>query len=249
VHIRPAVEKSVLVPVAIVLLFSLVFVTGYHFVHLPQQQEIAVLARQVGQRIIVIDPGHGGFDGGAKGVSGVTEEEVVLAIGRHLAEHLRQVGAKVFLTRDSDEELAEDKVEDLDARCQLAEEVGADIFISIHANSFPSPYEFGAQTFYTDNHLASEQLAVAIQNVLVEGIDVLGYNYREAMQADYYILRQVTRPAVLIEVGFLSNPREELLLNQPVYQQKLAWCIFVGIVRFFTAHAYEEGIGEVGRIF
>ena len=136
---------------AVVLLFSGIFFS-FHRLFIDRQRAIATLAQRVGPRIIVIDPGHGGIDGGAKGNAGVVEEDVVLAIGKYLSEYLEPVGAKVFLTRTGDEDLAGKKVDDLDLRWQLADEVGADILISIHANSFPSAYEYGAQTFYTANH-------------------------------------------------------------------------------------------------
>lgn len=216
------------------LLVTLVLNLLCHLTTLPVRREVAVLAGMVGQRVIVIDPGHGGFDGGAQGPSGVTEEEVVLGVAQYLAQYLKQVGGRVFLTREKDEELAEDEVDDLNARIRMASEVDADIFISIHANSFPSPYEFGAQTFFCHNVPGSEDLAQEIQRALVEGISVLGYNYREVQVAEYYILRNLEIPAVLVEVGFLSNPREEILLSKPAYRQRLAWCIFVGIVRYFA---------------
>ncbi|HHW54446.1 MAG: N-acetylmuramoyl-L-alanine amidase [bacterium] len=229
---------------SVFLLLALLLGLFYNLSTLPLRKEIAVLASRVGQRIIVLDPGHGGFDGGARGLSGVEEEEIVLEVARYLARYLEGAGARVFLTRDEDEELAEDKVEDLDARIRLAEEVAADLFLSIHANSFPSPYEYGAQTFYCHNHSASEALAKEIQGALVEGIDVLGYNYREAQFAEYYILRKLPIPAVLIEVGFLSNPREEALLSQGAYQKRLAWCIFVGVVRHFSRTDLGEETGK-----
>jgi N-acetylmuramoyl-L-alanine amidase len=224
------------------ILLALLIGLFYNLSTFSIRKEIAVLAGQVGQRVIVLDPGHGGFDGGARGLGGVEEKEIVLAVAKYLAEYLEQVGARVFLTRDEDEELAEDKVEDLDARIKLAEEVAADLFLSIHANSFPSPYEYGAQCFYCHNHPGSKNLAREIQGALVEGIDVLGYNYREVQMAEYYILRNLEIPAALIEIGFLSNPREEALLRQGAYQKRLAWCIFIGVVRYFSGSWLVEDI-------
>jgi len=228
---------------AALLVFTLLLGLFYNLSTLPLRKEMAVLARHAGQRIIVLDPGHGGFDGGARGLSGVEEEEIVLAVAKDLAWYLEQAGARVFLTREEDVELAEDKVEDLNARIRLAEAVAADLFLSIHANSFPSPYEYGAQSFYCHNHPASETLAKEIQGALVEGIDILGYNYREAQEAEYYLLRNLEIPAALIEIGFLSNPREEALLSQRAYQKRLAWCLFVGVVRFFSRTASVEETG------
>lgn len=222
---------------------SLVFLSLgflYNYGSLSIQREMAALAAGVGQRVVVIDPGHGGIDGGATGLGGVREETVVLGVARYLAGYLEQVGARVFLTRDRDTELAEGNVEDLDARLELSREVAADVFVSIHANSFPSPYEFGAQTFYCHNNPGSKPLAEKIQSSLVDGIDILGYNYREVQEAEYYILRNLDLPAVLIEVGFLSNPREESLLSQSAYQKRLAWCIFTGMVRYFSPDTMVE---------
>ncbi len=228
------IRGRVIRPVVVILLVFLLLGFLYNCGPLSTRKEIAALAAEVGQRVIVIDPGHGGFDGGAKGPGGITEETVVLGVAQYLAKYFEQVGGRVFLTREENVELAEDQVEDLDARLELAREVAADIFLSIHANSFPSPYEFGAQTFYCHNNPGSKPLAAKIQTSLVDGIDVMGYNYREIQEAEYYILRNLDIPAVLIEVGFLSNPREESLLSQSAYQKRLAWCIFVGAVRYLS---------------
>lgn len=226
---------------AILLLFFACGFLLYGFNILSGRREMAALSTTMGQRIIVLDPGHGGVDGGAKGPGGIKEETVVLGVAKYLAKYLEQAGAKVFLTREKDIELAASNVEDLDARLDLARDVAADIFISIHANSFPSPYEFGAQTFYCHNHPGSKFLAENIQDSLVAGIDVLGYNYRKVQEAEYYVLRNLAIPANLIEVGFLSNPREESLLSQSAYQKRLAYCIFVGVVRYFSQDTAIDG--------
>lgn len=189
-------------------------------------------ARSLAPQIIVLDPGHGGIDTGASGPGGVTEKDVTLPICFYLKEYFRLSGARVLLTRSDDRELSEDLVEDLRARVRLAKEAGATVFLSIHGNSFPSAYEYGAQTFYYPSHPDSLRLARCIQEELVKMASPLGENYREVQEGDFHVLRNAPGPAALVEVGFLSNPEEEALLADPAYQKKLAWHIFAGTVAF-----------------
>ena len=105
------------------------------------------------------------------------------------------------------------------------------MYISIHANFFPSPQWSGAQTFYDENQPESERLAKAIQAALVER---WGPNKRLAKAGNYRVLRDTSMPAALVEVGFLSNPREAELLADPEYQTKVAEAIFVGLCTYFN---------------
>ncbi len=194
---------------------------------------VAALAWSVAGKKIVIDPGHGGSDPGAVGEGGVAEKDVNLAVARRLALLLSQAGAEVFLTRTGDYHLGEAEVpgpEDLARRVGLVARHGAELFVSIHGNSFPSSQWWGAQVFYHPDSPEGRRLACLIQQ---EFLKALGESYRWAMAEDFFVLRRAGVPAVVVEVGFLSNPREEALLSDPAYQAKLAWCIYAGIVRFF----------------
>lgn len=188
---------------------------------------------------VVVDPGHGGPDPGAVGVSGTLEKEIVLAVSRELAQYLTRSGIRTVLTRDRDARLVDEsgsmrnrRVEDLNLRARLAQEVGATLLVSVHANSFPSPRWSGAQTFYQSGEEESRRLAEAIQAQLVRRLPP---NRRAARPADYRILRESPMPAVVVEVGFLSNPQEEALLRDPAYRGRVAEAIFHGIMDYLSA--------------
>jgi len=196
-----------------------------------------VASYAVANRVIVIDPGHGGFDPGAQRGE-FKEKEITLAISRKLEQNLSKAGAMVILLRDSDESLSdselkgslsERKRQDLGRRVEKANEAKADLYISIHANADPSPRWRGAQTFYNKNSTEAKLLAESIQQELTAG---LGNTNRKALAGNYYIIDKTKMPAVIVEVGFLSNPEEARLLSQPDYQQRVATAIFTGITKY-----------------
>lgn len=212
----------------------------------------APLSDAVCGKVIVIDPGHGGDDCGARGRSGLAEKDVVLDIGRHLAGLFNRVAVYTVMTRDDDEDLAGDgsldpmrrKRLDLESRVDLGARSGADLYISVHANSFPEPVWSGAQTFYHGKSEESKALAQAIQKELVAR---LGPNLRRAKPGDdYFVLRKSKMPAVIVEVGFLSNPREESLLAQPDYRRRVAEAIFHGTVNYLV-ESYKRRRGAEGQ--
>jgi len=190
-------------------------------------------------RVVVIDPGHGGPDPGAVGPRGELEKDVVLEIGRHLAGYLRAAGARAILTREGDEDLSglppdvpDVKAIDLKRRVEIAQGARADVFLCIHANSTPVPHWRGAQTFYRANHPDSARLARCIQRELVR---ITRRTDRVALPGPkQYVLDNVTMPAVTVEVGFMSNPEEARLLTDPDYQKLVAWAIFLGTARYFA---------------
>lgn len=190
-----------------------------------------------GKRVI-IDPGHGGADPGAVGSGGLLEKDVTLAIALALGAMLEEKGTEVFYTRRDDRDLADPdgapmgrKRQDLIRRGALARSQGGDILISIHGNGGPEPVWSGAQTFYPPGQAQGRHLAILIQNEL---INRLGPNHRQARAANFQVLRDAQMPAALIEVGFLSNPREEKLLADDEHRRKLAGAICHGVIRFFT---------------
>ena len=197
-------------------------------------------------KIIVIDPGHGGADGGAVSRDGLQEKEVTLQIAKHLRDYLQQSGALVYLTRESDHDLAKPdtrglsrrKTEDLMARVAFMKEKRADLFISIHLNSIPSPRWFGPQTFYTNNHPDNQTMAWFIQDELrTQVVDT----HRESKTIHgIYIMEQAKIPAVLVEVGFLSNEQEAANLARADYQRQLATAIYRGIMRYLSNEKFPS---------
>ncbi|MGE5587107.1 MAG: N-acetylmuramoyl-L-alanine amidase [Clostridia bacterium] len=213
----------------------------------------APLSDAVCGKVIVIDPGHGGEDCGARGRSGLAEKDVVLDIGRHLAGLFNRAAVYTVMTRSDGESpageaspnSAQRKRLDLERRVDLAIRSRADLYISIHANSFPEPVWSGAQTFYHSRSEESQALAHAIQRELVAR---LGPNLRKAKPGDdYFVLRKTTMPAVIVEVGFLSNPREESLLAQPDYRRRVAEAVFHGAVNYLVESHLRRRAGE-GRV-
>ena len=204
-----------------------------------EKHYIATLAWAVSNKVIIIDPGHGGDDPGAIGGNGTYEKEIVLEVSKKLAGILSQAGAQVFLTRDSDRDLSDPeqtsdykaKVQDLTRRVELANQKKADIFISIHVNSFPDRREGGAQTFSQPGEGESKKLAEAIQQEMNRFTVNPG---REAKQVDYFTNRMAEMPSVIVEIGFISNPQEEKLLSDHLYQDKVAWSIYAGITRYLS---------------
>jgi N-acetylmuramoyl-L-alanine amidase len=191
-------------------------------------------------KVIVIDPGHGGVDPGAVGKKGVKEKNVNLAIALHLREFLEQSGTVVIMTRTEDKGLYSEggsirqkKNEDLKNRKEIVKNSYAHIFITIHLNSFPQSQYYGAQTFYPKDNPQGQVLAEKIQEEMVRVLDA--NNKRIALpKEDIYIIKGLDKPTVLIECGFLSNPREEKLLNNSNYQKKIAWAIYSGVQKYFA---------------
>lgn len=194
----------------------------------------------ISNRIITIDPGHGGIDPGAVSIRGTKEDEVNLQIALKLKRLIEQSGGIVVMTREEDiglysdeaESLRQMKREDLQKRKEIVEESESEVFISIHLNSFINARYHGAQTFYRDGFKEGEELSLKIQdelkNVLNED------NKRQPQKRDnIYLLNEINIPSTLVECGFLSNSAEDRLLNQDEYQEKIAWSIYTGLLNYF----------------
>lgn len=191
-------------------------------------------------KVIVVDPGHGGVDNGAIGVSGVREKDVALAVALKLRDRLAAAGATVVLTRDTDRDLR-DEVPPLDgsrrrgelaARAALAEKHGAHVFVSIHANKHGrnTPWK-GAQTFWDPRgQPEGERLARVLMEVLRHETPT----QRVHRPIEQLVLARSGVPAATVEVGFLSNAEEERRLTDPAYQERLAQAIAGGIARFLA---------------
>ncbi|ASS89853.1 MULTISPECIES: N-acetylmuramoyl-L-alanine amidase CwlD [Aeribacillus] len=190
-------------------------------------------------KIIYLDPGHGGTDGGAVGKK-LLEKDITLKIANIARDYLQEQGALVLLTREKDEDLASDdthgysrrKSEDIRKRVRLIDESDADLFLSIHLNAIPSPKWRGAQTFYDGKYQENEAIAKFIQDELRKN---LRNTDRKAKPiSGVYLLKHAKKPGALVEVGFLSNPSEEELLASEEYQKKVAAAIYNGVLRYFS---------------
>jgi N-acetylmuramoyl-L-alanine amidase len=181
--------------------------------------DLAVLAGVA----VAVDPGHGGVDSGAK-YYGIVEKELTMDIAAKLAETLRQSGATVVLTRETDIDYYTrgkgGKRSDLKKRTEIINASGAAVFVSIHANAIRGGRWFGAEVYYNPACEESKLLAQTMQRALR---DFPPGNKRQAKEdSDILVLKDTTIPGVLVETGFLSNPREAAMLADPAYQQKMA---------------------------
>ena len=198
-------------------------------------------------KTIVIDPGHGGPDGGAKGIDGTHEKGISLAVSEKLRDYLQQSGALVYLTREEDKDLADTdtrglskrKSEDIRKRLQFIHDKEADFFVTIHLNAIPSPRWSGAQTFYYPKFPESKHLAQMIQAEIVRNLENTD---RVALSINgIYLLKNAEIPGSLVEIGFLSNEEERELLKQEGYQRQMAGSIYEGILRYMTEEIAEKG--------
>lgn len=173
---------------------------------------------------IVIDPGHGGYDVGAISVSGQYEKDFTYTTANLLKNVLTSLGADVYMTRYQDEFIR------LGSRVSLANLVQADLFISIHYNSFPEyPSAQGISTYYYDEK--DKQLAETIQENLI--LSTQAQN-RDALQENYLVLRHNNSRALLLELGFLSNKEEEARLLSSEYQKRLVEGMVNGFIEYLT---------------
>jgi N-acetylmuramoyl-L-alanine amidase len=205
-----------------------------------EHQAVTVMSQALASRVIVVDPGHGGVDPGVVGNSGALEKEIVLEVSRRLADNLAQAGAMVLMTREIDTDLSDPvtaglmakKREDLTRRVAIANNNRADLYVSVHVNSHPTANRSGAQVFYQPGAVGGGKAGRYIQSELSL---VLKNTDRQPAEVDYYTTRNTSMPAVVVELGFITNKAEEKLLLDSAYQGKLAWAIYAGVVKYFAA--------------
>ncbi len=196
-----------------------------------KNKSITTMNTPIGNKIIGIDPGHGGVDPGTVSKNGIGEAEINLKIALKLKEIIKANGGSVVMTRGNEKALSDNKREDLESRKEIIERELCDIFLTIHLNSFTDPKYYGAQVFYKKDSQESMILADCIQEELRILLDE--NNTRVPQERDdVYLLRELDIPAVLVECGFLSNAQEEKLLRSENYQRKIAQGIYNGIIRF-----------------
>jgi N-acetylmuramoyl-L-alanine amidase len=198
-------------------------------------------------KTILIDPGHGGIDGGAVSKRGTLEKDINLIIGLNLRDKLKECGFKVIMTRESDiglytsrHPIRKSKQEDLHNRCNMKTETDCDLFISIHQNYFPEDKYYGAQVWYC-KPVESKLLAQIIQKNLRADLDT--NNKREEKSAGnlYRILKcHCEIPSVIVECGFLTNAAEELKLRNESYQQEIAASLCKSVIEFFHQKSNQD---------
>ena len=189
---------------------------------------------------LVLDAGHGGFDGGAVGISGTTEQDINLSIAQKTEALANFLGIPTQMTRsdsealdyDPEKTIRQNKIADIKARERVVEKTPDPILISIHLNKFQDSQYSGAQVFYSRNHADSQVLANALQDSLRTGLDPENQRKEKAASQAIYLMKNSTCPAVIVECGFLSNPAEEKLLGQEMYHKRIAVCILNGYLAY-----------------
>ncbi|HEY3426822.1 MAG TPA: N-acetylmuramoyl-L-alanine amidase [Negativicutes bacterium] len=192
-------------------------------------------------KVIAIDPGHGGSDSGAVGLNKTQEKTITLAVAQKMQVLLEKAGAKVLMTRKNDRDVYgpnASAVDELNARAMVGNNNKADVFVSIHINAFTSPSACGTATYYYSKSAYDMLLAQNIQNSLVS---VGGLLNRGISSANFYVIKHTNMPAILAELAFISNPQEEKLLNSVQFQQQMAQGLVQGLDSFFTQAAKQGG--------
>ncbi len=172
---------------------------------------------------IFLDPGHGGSNPGAVGANGLEEADVNLDIALKTGRLLQTEGYTVNYSRTDDTNVS------LSERAALANQWGADYFVSIHCNSNVNPIYKGTSTYFYRTGTVAEELALTVNNALVEEINTKDLGI---FSANFAVLRLTRMPAILVELAFISNPEEAELLSSEGFRQKCAIGISRGIIAF-----------------
>lgn len=192
---------------------------------------------QYKDKVIVIDPGHGGFDPGKIGINKENEKDINLKIALKLKKECEKKGIKIVMTRDTDTDLSggntgNKKKTDMYNRASIINESDADICVSIHQNSYNGGDIHGAQVFYHSSSEQGKNLANIIQNEIKEELDTTNKRISKE-NSSYYILKKSNCPTVIVECGFLSNWNEANNLKDEFYQERMAKVILKGILKYF----------------
>lgn len=183
---------------------------------------------------VIIDAGHGGMDGGCEGaITKIAESTLNLSYAKCLQEKLEGFGFKAIMTRTTENGLynplaSNKKKDDMRKRKSIIENSNADFVISIHMNSFTTT-ACGAQVFYGKDDASGKLLASTIQNHFIKN---LPNAKKEVKIGDYYILNEIKSPSVLVECGYLSNPKEEAMLLTEEYKNEICYSILLGVLEY-----------------
>lgn len=234
-------KKCLYIFIPLILSFSLFFTSFFIPVNINTANQNTV---SYSSPVIIIDAGHGGFDGGAVTKDGVPEKDINLSIALYLQEYLSVLGFNTVLTRDRDQSLESEgldtirskKTSDLHNRMKVMEDTDNSIFISIHQNIYTQEKYSGIQVFYSPKSVEeSSALASSIQQTVVGTLQPDNTRQIKECGTSVYLIYNAVKPAVLVECGFLSNFEEAEKLKTKNYQKKMAFCIAMGIQNYITA--------------
>lgn len=192
--------------------------------------------------VVIVDAGHGGFDGGAVALDGTLEKEINLKIALKLGEWLRLVGYDVIYTRESDtgiedsetDSIRQRKKSDMYNRLDYMSRYPEALFISIHLNKFTTSTASGTQVFYAPGNEQAKKLGQCIQESVVSLQQPDNTRVIKQGTKSTFLLYRASVPAVIVECGFLSNQRELALLKDENYQACMAYAVFCGIMSYYA---------------
>ncbi|MBQ8203473.1 MAG: N-acetylmuramoyl-L-alanine amidase [Clostridia bacterium] len=215
------------------------------FSHTEKNQTSADISQRP---TVILDAGHGGFDGGAVAGDGTVEKDINLAICKKCESMLRFNGFNVIMTRTDDTgtedvegSIAKRKKSDMQNRLNLMKENTDAIFVSVHLNKFTTSAARGAQVFYTPNFDAAVDLGESIQSSIVNLLQPDNTRVIKMGNSSTYLLKNATVPAVIVECGFLSNSQDLANLKNSEYQSQMAFAIVGGITEFESVKDEENG--------
>ena len=221
---------------AVAMLLCLVLLSG---LFVTGEKSANVSAKATQRYTVIIDAGHGGFDGGAVAPDGTLEKDLNLSVALKLDSVLKIMGYDTVLVRNTDVSTADDKgtersqkVSDIKARLRLTEKYKDALFVSIHMNKYTSPQPHGAQVFYSQVD-GSKELAECIQRSITAGVQIDNKRVVKKTTKDIYLLYHAVIPSVIAECGFISNPDDLLKLKSDEYQLKMAAAIAAGINDYY----------------
>ncbi len=196
-------------------------------------------ARGEERAVVAVDAGHGGRDPGKVGVDGQAEKDINLKIALRLKQYLEASDVTVVMTREEDlglysEADSHKKAADMENRTHLIDSASPDLAISIHQNSYHQDEVSGPQMFYYSGSEKGKQLAEILQEEFQEALGLEKSTRSAKANNSYYLLLNVKAPMVIAECGFLSNPAEAALLSDSAYQDRVAWILHMGIMKYLN---------------
>lgn len=219
------VMKKLFIALSIVMVCLLAFLLYWNVFELKKKQA---------EKVVVLDPGHGGVYPGFE-LNGLVEKDIVLQVSLYTKALLEEKGYKVYLTRQKDEECSEESyIKDLSCRPALAHNVDADLFVSIHANAFPTNTNVRGVEAYYFTPFRDKEAAEALGSAITAET---GLPLRSSKFGNFKVLRDSRVPSTLVEVGYLTNREDAKLLASSEFQKKLAAGIVNGIIHYFTENS------------
>ena len=221
-----AIRLSTLNPHRVRMEIDLKYYIGHDLEFSANRHELRLVLKEspLLNRTFIIDPGHGGMDNGASGKNGTLEKELNLEVSLRLKDLLEGAGANVVLTRFDDTFIS------LYERAFIANFLMADFFISIHTNSHPKSHINGIEVFYYANRPKAEPMATKILDAITKRT---GLKKIAVKTNNFVVIRETQMIGILLELGFLSNPQEELIISTDTYKNDAAQGVFEGIIDYF----------------